>query len=388
MATPGKKRKLKDGTIVYDVSYYQSDGKRRSKTFYSAAAARLFHAEKVQDNRRRRAGGTVRSGDISFRGYAARHLTFASVSWRERTLLHHESCLRNHLLPRFGDKWMSELARDEIKTFLVELNAQINPRTGKRRYRPRSLKNVLKRLNVILNAAVDDGVIDANPAARVGKVFRPKDDEPRPELSFTEHELYRVLKCCKETHYHCFPLFLLMARTGLRSGEALALEWHNVEFVKRRFHVVQALGVKGGIQKTKTDQHRTVDMSQELAAVLTRHRNEQVAASHAHGRVAPSLVFPDIKQRHTAYHVKRILDRLEMQRHYHPHSFRHTFARLLLERGVRVEDVQRRMGHVDIHVTNGLYGRHADLSGTAAVDQLDQNLLDLPDVDLVGTGTQ
>ena len=381
--TPGKKRKLKDRTAVWDISYYQPDGTRRSKTFHSAAEARAFHAEKVRERRR---GGGVGINDMKFRDYAAQHLAFASMSWRQRTIIHHESCLRNHLLPRFGDMWMSGITRESVKQFLGELNDRIDLKTKKRKYKPRYLKDLLKRLNVILNAAVDDHVLEANPAARIGRTFRPIDDEPERVLSFTERELYSVLRCCMKTHYHCFPIFLLMARTGLRPGEAVALDWASVDFESQRIAVVQAIGPKGDVQKTKKNLHRTVDMSDELTRVLTGHRNEQMRSRFNQKQTAPSSrLFPGVWSSHLSFQLKVILERLGLPRHYSPKSFRHTFATLLLERGCRLEEVQRRMGHTDVSVTNGVYGRHADLSGRAAVNQLDQNLLDRDEVVVLRT---
>ena len=380
--TPGKKRKLKDGTTAWDISYYQPDGTRRSTTFHSAAEARAFHAEKVRE---RLQGGGVGINDMKFRDYAAQHLAFASISQRQRTVLQHESALRNHLLPRFGDMWMSEITRDRVKEFLAELNNQIDPKTKKRKYRPNSLKSILKRLNVILNAAVDDRVIEANPAARIGKTFRPIDDEPERVLSFTERELYSVLRCCMKTHDHCFPIFLLMARTGLRPGEAVALDWASVDFENYRIAVVQAVGPKGDVQKTKKNLHRFVDMSDELTSVLVTHRNEQSRSCFNKKQSVPSQVFPRVGRSHMSRHLKFILERLGLPRHYSPKSFRHTFATLLLEWGCRLEEVQRRMGHTDVSVTNSVYGRHANLSGRAAVNQLDQNLLDRDEVVVLRT---
>ena len=109
--TPGKKRKLRDGTTVYDVSYYEAGGRKKSKTCYSAAEARAFHAEKVREKRE----GVHVVNDMKFKDYAQQHRAFSSMSWRQRTIIHHESCLRNHLLPRFGNMWLSQITRESTR---------------------------------------------------------------------------------------------------------------------------------------------------------------------------------------------------------------------------------------------------------------------------------
>lgn len=371
MKTPGKKRKLDDGTIVYDVSYYDAASKRKMKTCYSALEAREFKAEKIRD---KRLGVSV--NDMKFGEFADKHHAFASMSQRERTIVHHESCLRNHLKPRFGDVWMSRITRDMVEDFLIELRDRIDPKTEKRKYAPRYLTDILKRLNVVLNAAVDRRIIQANPAARLGMLFKPKDDEPEVEGSFKEDELLRVLQCCRQTHYHCYPYFLLLARAGLRPGEGLALEWRLVDFEKGVIAIQQAMGPKGDIQKTKTSRHRVVDMSEQLITTLAALRNAQTKAAFSNGATPPTRVFPGVSERHFGNRMKILLRRTGLPRHFHPMSLRHTFARLLLEKGIRVEDVQRRMGHKDVNMTNAVYGRWADLSGQEAVNRLDPKSLD------------
>ena len=57
----------------------------------------------------------------------------------------------------------------------------------------------------------------------------------RPPVDrFTDHELALLLKAARDEHY--FPLVLLLARTGLRPGEACGLRWRdlNLESVPRR----------------------------------------------------------------------------------------------------------------------------------------------------------
>ena len=367
----GKKRILKDGTAVYDISYYDAANKRHWKTCYSAAERRLFKAEKVREKRQ----GVV-VNDVRFVDFAERLLGFSALSQRERTVIHSRSVFENHLKPRFGDAWMSRITREMIEDFLLELQKKIDPKTKNPKYKPGYLKDILKRLNVILNAAVDRRIIPANPAARLSKLFRPITDAPLLEKSFNEDDLLTFLLHCKSVHSHCYMLFLLMARSGLRSGEALALGWEFIDTDKRLIDVQRAIGPKGDIQTTKTNEHRFVDMSEQLREALVRLRNEQVKKAFASDTQPPAFLFPDTTQRHTGHHFKRVLRKANLPSHFTPTSLRHTFARLLLEKGVRVEEVQRRMGHNDINVTNGIYGKWANLSGQGAVNNLDQKELD------------
>ena len=374
MGAPGRRRKLNDGTVVYDVSYRDSTGRKKMKTCYSAKQAREFHAEKVAEKRYGGARGDVRFGDFARQQHA-----FASMSQRDRTAHHHEQLLRLFLLPRFENVWLTKLTREMVEEFLIELRETKNPKTGKRKYSHVYLKNILKRLIVVLNAAVDRRLIQANPAARLAKLFKPIDDEAEPENSFTEEQLLRVLHCSKEIHYHCYPLFLLMARTGMRSGEALALEWSDVDFEERLIYVRQSLGRTGEIEKTKTREQGMVDMSEQLRTVLLELRNAQVHAALGKRKPSPKRLFPDTTLFHAAKQMKRVIVRLGLPAHFRMYSLRHTFGRLLMEKGVRIEEVQRRMRHKNIRMTTH-YTKFAKIVGQGAVNRLDQPELDASNV--------
>ena len=83
----------------------------------------------------------------------------------------------------------------------------------------------------MLNAAVDDGVILANPAGSIGRQLRlgaTKAD--REEVNaMTRYELTQFLASAAEIRSPYYVLFFALARMGLRLGEALALQWASLD---------------------------------------------------------------------------------------------------------------------------------------------------------------
>jgi integrase len=73
----------------------------------------------------------------------------------------------------------------------------------------------------------------------------------------------------KEYERRHYGLFLLLARTGMRLGEALALQWQDVDFPGREIRVARALSA-GRIETPKSGHGRTVDMSDQLSGNLLR----------------------------------------------------------------------------------------------------------------------
>jgi integrase len=125
----------------------------------------------------------------------------------------------------------------------------------------------------MLAEAADDGIIKANPAAlqsrrRNKSLDRITSSERRKAIRpFSEEELDRLFASARDDNEHS-AYFLTLARTGMRPGEAMALKWDDLDFTNREILVERA--VSGGeVGSTKTDAVRRIDMSKELADVLS-----------------------------------------------------------------------------------------------------------------------
>lgn len=144
-------------------------------------------------------------------------------------------------------------------------------------------------LSAVLAEAVDDELIPANPAAKVSKAIarqRKEDIDP-----FSAGELDQLLKTVETPNQDHYSLFLLLARTGVRVGEALALQWGDVDF-NGRFIEVKRSRAKGRVSTRKSGKSRKVDMSPELTDSLKRHLVECKKKGFALGLGdSPELVF-------------------------------------------------------------------------------------------------
>jgi integrase len=123
----------------------------------------------------------------------------------------------------------------------------------------------------VLNKAVDDEVIPANPAHKIGKLVRAKDSKEDMD-PLSQEELKKLLDAVqknKELKVH-YPLFLLLARTGMRIGEALGLSWGDIDFNGRFIHVQRGVS-RGRIELPKNSKTRKVNMSEQLTEALKVH---------------------------------------------------------------------------------------------------------------------
>ena len=89
-------------------------------------------------------------------------------------------------------------------------------------------------LTSCLNAAVDEGLLTVNPALRLGRYTSDTRAPVREIEVFTPPEIEHLLTTAHRTDPELFPLLLVMARTGLRLGEALALRVEDLDFIPPR----------------------------------------------------------------------------------------------------------------------------------------------------------
>jgi integrase len=165
-----------------------------------------------------------------------------------------------YLLPRFGHKDISGITREEVKTLAYDLPA--------RKKSWKTVKGVLGPLCEMFNHAIEDGHATFNPAIRILCRSRTEEGEQQRKASFlTREELGLLLRTCREKFPGFYPFVSLLARRGLRLGEAIALQWEDLDFHGRFIEVRHTFGY-GKLTAPKSEKGRRVDMSLQLTDTL------------------------------------------------------------------------------------------------------------------------
>lgn len=155
---------------------------------------------------------------VTFGKYADRCLKqHAELHCKLSTISGYRSVLRLHVRPRFEDVSIDRISRDDVKELFANLSGK--------GLSANSLKNALIVLRVILNSAVEDGLL---PAAKMGR-FLPADPEKFEPVALTRDETQLFLEAVDADFQ---LLFLTLLRTGMRWGEAAALRWGDIQFGK------------------------------------------------------------------------------------------------------------------------------------------------------------
>jgi integrase len=308
-----------------------------------------------------------------FREYAETWITVTvPATCKRSTAYGYKGILNNHILPVFGNLPVNEIKKSRIKTFLMK-----KYRSGVSASKVNHLKVVISG---VLNLAVDDEVIPANPAHRLGKIYHKQQakDEIDP---LTREELSHLLTVFRLHYSEHYPMALLLARTGMRLGEVLALKWEDIDFKGRFIYVVRGFSM-GEIDTPKSNKSRRVDMSLQLSEALKSLKLKRKVLTIKKGwEKVPEWIFinRDGKTLDKNNWRKRVfykaLDKAGMRR-IRIHDLRHTFASLLIQAGESLVYVRDQLGHHSIQITVDIYGHLAPEGNKAAVDRLDDNYSD------------
>jgi integrase len=181
------------------------------------------------------------------------------------TVRDYQDILDLHILSVFKDLKRTDITRGKVKTFLLE---KLNDG-----YATSTVAHFRNCLSGVLNLALDDEIIQANPAQRLGKGFLKAKDHKGDINPLTSDELKVLLDAVYKHFPKHYSLFLLIARTGVRIGEALALKWGDLDF-NGRFIEVKRSYVRDRISTPKNKKGRRVDMSLQLSESLKAHELE------------------------------------------------------------------------------------------------------------------
>ncbi len=217
-------------------------------------------------------------------------------------------------------------------------------------------------LSGFLNWCVSEKLISNSPLAGITK---PKDTRPKKVAQFfTEEEIQKIIKCAENEPIKWKLLINLMAESGMRRGEIVALRWEDVSNNDFKIQVVnnaQYTEYDGSYDTTtKSGESREVYVSKRIIDLLKEWKELQFKVAREMGLPDPIFIFTHLDsgerinpQAPTAY-LRRFGKKYGIA-DCHPHKFRHTVATLMIKNGVNVKTVSEILGHSCIEITLKLY---------------------------------
>jgi len=168
-----------------------------------------------------------------------------------------ETILRVHLIPALGHKKLDAIKSEDVQ----HLKSGLSTKAAK------TVNNILTVLSVLLKKGVEWDVIERVPCTI--RLLRVSKTSTR-FYDFDEFDRLVAAALAMEPRAHV--LVLMAGEAGLRLGEMVALEWSDIDFVKRQV-CVQRSAWKGHIASPKGGRLRYIPRTTPLAGALRDHRH-------------------------------------------------------------------------------------------------------------------
>ena len=342
--------KKKNGKQQYRVvvNYTNSNGeyKQISQRVYGKSEAK--NAEAALERR-------VQDKDFS-RRITIRHLYEEYIAAkihevRTSTLNKTKSILNNHVLN-------TDLADKRIDRLTVPVLQEWKNRLGQKDIMISTKNNAVRELNTLLNYAVRMEYLPKNPLRNVGKFkdsgFIVKQEQYQYYTKEQFDRYYQAALNCRKnlTDYACCVFFYLLFYSGLRKGEMNALKWSDLE--GNILHVRRSICQKvKGYEETppkNPSSYRDVRLPKNAMKVIEDHKLlcERFDQFNDDWRLCGGA--KPIADTNLENHNARYAE-LAGLHHITIHEFRDSHATLLINEGISLLAVQRRLGHSDIRTT-------------------------------------
>lgn len=227
--------------------------------------------------------------------------------------------------------------------------------------------------SMIFAYAAKLGLIRNNPTKHFEMPRMVSDNvEGEEELGsfFDTYELEKFFKVVKADGLkHDMLIFTTLAYSGLRVGELVVLKESDIDFRSNEISVsktyvsmhrtkadylIQSPKTKGSIRKIELDPF--------VISLIKEHLKTQKEEKMKHRMVYKDngFLFADeegypLQPVKIRKRLRRLIKRMDTDKHITTHSFRHTNISLLIEAGVPIGEIQRRSGHSDIQTTMNIY---------------------------------
>jgi len=367
------------------VVVYKVNGRQRKESVRTLDDARRLKSAREADRDR---GELTEDTRVGFRAYAdewiARYQGNGRRGFTENTREDYKRDLERYAYPYFDDRLNRSLASispRDVANWIGWLCEQPSTRKG-RTLADGSVRRIVAPVRSCLATAKREGMIRHNPADGAALPHRPTVEGTGGDDGiqiFTREQLDTVLRVAHPRHR---VMFEFLAATGVRWSELIALRWGDLvlDGSAPRVKVRRAL-VRGRLKPPKSrHSRRDIPLSATLASALRQIRSDD----------SDALVFTSS--------TGSVLDYSNTRRALRPaaeeagagwagfHTFRHTCASLLFERGSNAVKVQRWLGHHSAAFTLERYVHLLDADLGEALD-LD-GLLTPPTGDQVATATR
>jgi integrase len=317
-------------------------------------------------------GFTYKKISKRFQSFAEDWLVSISSSRSKTTTALYDRTMRIEIFPFLGKSKLIDLTPEVIQRLYDHLIKQ-----GKSGH---AVHTIHKVLNVSLEHAVRLGMIIRNPC----KSTSPPKPETTEMKIFDENQIHTFLNTANSLNDQYYVLYYLAFNTGMRISELIGLKWDDLDWERNSIRVRrQLLRFKGGgfeFTKPKSKSgSRTILIGENTMEELKKHREKVMSTQLDFGEnwkdlnlIFPTRVGTPIVSQNLRRGFRKVLQVSGLPK-IRFHDIRHTAASLMLNYGISVLIVSRRLGHSKPSITLDVYGHlipSKDEEATVLLDEL------------------
>jgi integrase len=342
------------------------DGQRLSKSFDS-------QKEGLEWIRKTRGqiddGMNYANTKITLADFLKEWLNNTKASRQHSTWTKSEQICRSYIIPNLGQMKLQNLRPEHIQNLYSSLRDQ---EVG-----DYTIIKVHTVLHGALQQATRTGMIGRNPAS-----YAQPPKEPATEMAIlNESQVSQLLVAANGHRWEA--LYHLAIVTGMREMELLGLKWTDLDFLHQTLIVERQLqrpdggdAVKFSSPKTRYGKRaialggKTIEV---LRAHLLRQQAEKTAACNKwveNGLIFTNSLGGPINARNLLRNFKQLLKAAGLP-DIRFHDLRHTAASLMLNAGIPVIVVSRRLGHARASITLEIYGHLIPSMQMEAAEKID-----------------
>jgi len=351
------KRSKDSWTIVLSVGRDPATGKRKQQ-WIAVKGTKKDAERRLAELIHQIDGGTpLDRSRLSLRDYLETWLQdVVAVRVRPRTLNEYATIVRKHIIPQLGATQLTKLQPSDVEH--LEAKLLVSGLSA----------NTVHHVHVILAKALKDGVRKGQLQRNVCQAVEPP-KVPRYEVKVPDAQsISRILELSKDIPY--YSVLHVMAFTGCRRGEAIALKWRNVDLSRAVLSITetaQRLRQKGIVfQPTKSAAgRRGVAIDPATIEILRAHQGLQLlrkmeigAAYNDHDLVFPGPLGEPLDPSVLTRNFERLAKKAGCAG-MRLHDLRHGHASELIRAGIHPRVVQERLGHASAAFTMQVYGHVA-----------------------------
>ncbi len=344
-------------------------GRRKRTVLYGKIRKEVLGRLKTASERVA-AGAPVRDAKSSVAAWIAQwRATSLEASGRKESTktLYKYLCSKHLEAEPFGALTLNKLRPTDVEALVLTLRRD-------RKLSESTTRTAYTVLRAALDGAVRDGLLARNPASVVARPGVARSEA----RSLSGGDVERLLAAASNSRFRT-PLTLIAA-TGLRRGEALALTWENVNLdaaVMRGRGTLSRVGGQLVVTEPKTERSRRgVRLSPGVVALLRAHRKVQAAERiraanvwHESGYVFTTENGQPVEPRNLLRALKVAAAKASLDG-IGVHTLRHSAATALLEAGIGLKTVSEMLGHSSVAITGDIYQHVSDGAAQAAADAL------------------